>query len=157
MGAAPGQAVTVEAASPLDPEASALLDELSATLAGITGSSGRNSFDLADVDQVGALFVLARDTAGRAVGCGAFRPLEPGVCEIKRMYAAPGSRGVGAAMLAYLEQAARDLGYVQAWLETRLVNTRAVRFYERNGYARIANYGKYAGRAEAACFAKPLD
>jgi ribosomal protein S18 acetylase RimI-like enzyme len=78
------------------------------------------------------------------------------VAEVKRMFARPGQAGVGSAVLAYLEGEAAALGYRALWLETRLVNTRAVRFYEARGYARIPNYGRYAGRPEAACFEKRL-
>jgi len=72
------------------------------------------------------------------------------------MYAVPGSSGVGAAVLAYLETEARALGYTHFWLETRRVNQRAVAFYEKHGYARIPNFGKYVGKTEAVCFAKAL-
>jgi len=63
---------------------------------------------------------------------------------------------VGSAVLAFLEAEAARLGYAQAWLETRLVNARAVAFYEGRGYARIANYGRYRGNAAAVCFGKRL-
>ena len=66
----------------------------------------------------------------------------------------PGTRGVGAALLAHLEAAAAGFGYAQAWLETRRVNTRAVAFYRQHGYADIPNYGKYAGRTDALCLGK---
>ncbi len=72
------------------------------------------------------------------------------------MYARPGTRGVGAALLAHIEDAAAGFGYTALWLETRHVNTRAVAFYLKHGYQIIPNYGKYAGRPEAACFAKDV-
>jgi len=146
----------VEACDPESELALPLLAALSGTLEAITGSSGAASFDPADVRSPGALFVVARDCDGRALGCGAFRPLEPGVAEVKRMFAVPGSRGVGSAILAHLEAQGLAGGYHIFRLETRLVNVRAVRFYERRGYRRIANFGRYAGRPEAACFEKRL-
>jgi GNAT superfamily N-acetyltransferase len=142
---------------PSDPIALQLLDDLSDTLAGITGDSGRSSFDPSDVEGPGASFVLAYDAHGNAVGCGAYRPLADGVAELKRMFAVPTSKGVGAAILDYLETRAEADGYRELWLETRLVNGRAVRFYEKHGYRRIPNFGKYAGRPEAVCFAKVLE
>jgi ribosomal protein S18 acetylase RimI-like enzyme len=48
------------------------------------------------------------------------------------------------------------MGYSELWLETRLINHKAVRFYEKNGYVRIENYGPYIGRKEAVCFSKAL-
>ena len=72
------------------------------------------------------------------------------------MFAQPGSKGVGWAILQHLETLAFRDGYRELWLETRAVNRRAVRFYERNGYRVIPNFGTYVGRAEAVCFAKTL-
>lgn len=144
----------IAAVDPALPEAAVLLDELSASLAIITGDSGRSSFDMQDVRVPGALFVLARDADGKAVGCGAFRPMGEGVAEVKRMYAQVA--GVGHAVLAHLEGAAKEYGYHKLRLETRLVNQRAVAFYEKHGYYRIPNFGKYVGKAEAVCFEKEL-
>jgi len=146
----------VARADPADADAQALMDELSDALAAITGDSGRASFDVADVRVPRACFAIARDAQGRAIGCGAFRPLDAQVAEVKRMYARPGTTGVGSAVLRFLEAEAARLGFAALWLETRVVNARAVAFYERRGFARIANYGKYAGNAQAACFAKAL-
>jgi GNAT superfamily N-acetyltransferase len=149
-------AIEVSRADPGSADARRLMDELSAILAAITGDSGRASFDPADVRAGRACFAIARDADGRALGCGAFRPLDASVAEIKRMFARPGTSGAGSAVLRFLEHEAARLGFAALWLETRLVNTRALAFYERHGYARIANYGKYAGNAKAACFAKRL-
>ncbi|WP_373988307.1 GNAT family N-acetyltransferase [Duganella sp. BuS-21] len=134
----------------------ALMAELSTTLQAITGDGGRASFDVEDVRGPMACFVVARDDSGAALGCGAFRPLEPGVAEIKRMYARHGTSGVGSAVLRFLEAEAVLCGYQAVWLETRLVNRRAVDFYEARGYRRIANYGKYIGNPLAVCFEKQL-
>ena len=72
------------------------------------------------------------------------------------MFAQPGSKGVGWAILQHLETLAFRDGYRERWLETRAVNRRAVSFYERNGYRVIPNFGKYVGKPEAVCFAKAL-
>ena len=104
-----------------------------------------------------SLFAVARGIDGAALGCVALRPLTEEVGEIKRMYGRPGSRGVGAALLAFVEAEARAVGYRSAWLETRRVNTRAVAFYQRHGYREIAPYGKYVGRLDAICLGKLLD
>ncbi|NYE58926.1 ribosomal protein S18 acetylase RimI-like enzyme [Duganella sp. 1224] len=141
---------------PAAPESALLMAELSTALEAITGDSGRTSFDVDDVRGPMACFVVARSASGAALGCGAFRPLQPGVAEIKRMYARHGTQGVGSAVLRYLEDEALALGYQAIWLETRLVNRRAVDFYEARGYQRIANYGKYIGNPLAVCFEKQL-
>lgn len=149
-------ALSITAIDPDRAEARVLLDELSAALQAITGDSGRSSFAADDVRGPRSRFVIARDGDGVPLGCGALRPLADGVAELKRMYARPGSRGVGAAVLAHLEVAARELGYGALWLETRAVNARAVSFYERQGYRRIENFGRYVGNAAAVCLGKEL-
>jgi ribosomal protein S18 acetylase RimI-like enzyme len=149
--------LTIRAEDPGTPDATALVDELSAALAAITGDSGRSSFDPADVRMPGARFLVARNAQGQAVGCVALRPHAYGVAELKRMYARPGNPGTGSALLAFVEREAAALGYSAIWLETRVVNERAVRFYRERGYRVIPNYGKYAGRAEAVCMARPVD
>ena len=53
------------------------------------------------------------------------------------MYAAPGTSGVGSAVLAHLESEAAKLGYSEVWLETRAVNSRAVALYEQRGRPQI--------------------
>jgi GNAT superfamily N-acetyltransferase len=146
----------VERADADGDEARVLMDALSDALAAITGDPGRSSFDPADLRGPRACFALARDVGGRAVGCGALRPLREDVAEIKRMFARPDAAGAGSAVLRFLEDEARRLGYAALWLETRVANARAVAFYGRHGYARIPNYGRYVGRPEAACFAKTL-
>lgn len=137
-------------------DASALLEELSRTLQAITGSGGQTSFDPEDMADLRSVFLLARDGEGAALGCGALRPLSQDVAEIKRVYARTKGRGVGGAIVAALERRGAQLGYRAVRLETRLVNATAVAFYERLGYRRIDNYGKYAGRADAVCFEKLL-
>ncbi|WP_239955116.1 GNAT family N-acetyltransferase [Pantoea sp. Z09] len=139
------------------PDARWLLDQLSDALARLTGSSGRARFDAAEMMMPGRLFAVARNAQRQPVGCGAFRPLQPGVAELKRMFALPGSRGVGAALLTFLEQQARQAGYQQLWLETRRVNGRALAFYARHGYQPIASFGPYAAMPQAQCLGKRLD
>ncbi len=146
----------MEVADPESSEAQYLLASLSQSLQLITGSCGAASFDVRDVKVEGACFVVARSADGVALGCGALRPLGPGVAELKRMYAVPGSGGVGSSVLAFLERKAGEFGYCQVWLETRKVNERAVAFYERHGYSPIANFGRYIGRPEAICLGKHL-
>lgn len=144
--------------APADPdslEARLLLKELDAALRAITGDSGASSFDAADVRGERAVFMLARSPEGTAVGCGALRPLEDDVAELKRMVARPGS-GAGAQLLQALEAHAGALGYRELRLSTRRVNLRAVAFYRRHGYSEVAAWGKYVGRPESICLGRLL-
>ncbi len=148
--------ITVAAESHRSPDATALMGELSEALAAITGNSGRSSFSPEDLDDPRAMFALARDEAGRAVGCGAIRPYGETTAEVKRMYARQKGSGVGSLLLSFLEEQARALDYTALQLETRKINQGAVGFYLARGYRVIPNYGKYAGHEEAVCFEKAL-
>lgn len=132
------------------------MEELSESLRKITGDSGKSSFDASDVCTERALFVIARKETGEAIGCGAFRPMDETTAEIKRMYAKEKGLGIGNKILSYLEDQAQSMGYQKIRLETRIINERAVLFYERNGYQKIPNYGIYKNREEAVCFEKEV-
>ncbi|QWS32414.1 GNAT family N-acetyltransferase [Curtobacterium aetherium] len=105
-----------------------------------------------------AVFFVARDQSGTPVGCGGLRIVEDGIAEVKRMYVRTETRGTGvaAAILRRLEEAALDLGSPALVLETGTEQKRAIRFYEREGFTRIANFGPYAGAARSVCYSKVL-
>ncbi len=81
---------------------------------------------------------VARDEAGRAVGCGALKLAEDGLAEVKRMYTRPEVRGqrVGSELLAAIEALARQKGVVTLLLETGEGPgfEGAFRLYERSGF-----------------------
>ncbi|BCZ48881.1 N-acetyltransferase [Clostridium gelidum] len=133
-----------------------LMKKLSENLKLITGDSGKNSFNSNDVCVPRSLFVVAYNEYGEAIGCGAIRPINQDVAEVKRMFAKTKAIGVGSEILHHLENQAQKLGYSAIWLETRLINKRAVSFYEKKGYHRISNYGKYVNKPEAVCFEKNI-
>lgn len=107
---------------------------------------GSGDFKPEDVLVPRSGFILGR-VNGRAVACGAFRPLQGDVCEIKRMFVIPDARGRGhsKAVLAELERLAAGMRYAVARLETAHRQPEAVGLYERAGYRRIPNFGLYVG------------
>jgi GNAT superfamily N-acetyltransferase len=98
-----------------------------------------------------SVVLLARDEAGRALGCGALRHLGDDVAELKRMYVVPEARGRGVskAVLAGLEAAATARGWTTLRLETGPRQPEAVGLYERAGYLPIAAFGAYVGSPDA--------
>lgn len=148
--------IKLSAESPFSPDAVTLMNELSACLESITGNSGKNSFNAEDVCSERSIFVIARNRNGEAVGCGAFRSIDKNAAELKRIYAKVKSKGIGTKILCFLELEAKKMDYKSLCLETRLINSKAVSFYERNGYKGIPNYGKYVNNDEAVCFEKHI-
>jgi ribosomal protein S18 acetylase RimI-like enzyme len=96
---------------------------------------------------------LALDGA-EAAGCIGIRPLEPGACEMKRLYIRPAWRGHGLGrrlVEAALEQA-RAMGYSAMCLDTLPQMGAAIRMYEAFGFQRIEPY--YANPIPGALFFK---
>ena len=102
-------------------------------------------------------FVVAR-TFDETVGCGAFRPLDTGSVEIKRMFVRPAfrGRGIARAILAALHAEARRRGYRSAVLETGQRQPEAIALYESEGYEHIEPFGPYVGSDISVCFRKTL-
>ena len=90
------------------------------------------------------------------MGCGAIRPLSEKRGELKRMFAKYPRKNIGQSILSFLEAKAKELGYEELVLETRVKNNEACSFYMNSNYIKIPNYGKYIGRLDAVCFQKTL-
>jgi GNAT superfamily N-acetyltransferase len=90
----------------------------------------------------GAL-LLARNVQGEPVGCVGLRPIaHEGCCEMKRLYVAPGGRGVGlgkALLHAIIDQAIR-LGYSEMRLDTLPTMDTAIALYRKTGFVCIPPY-----------------
>jgi DNA-binding MarR family transcriptional regulator/GNAT superfamily N-acetyltransferase len=86
-------------------------------------------------------FIVAR-LHGRPVGCGMLKQIDTGIGEIKRMWTAPGARGMGVAsrILAKLEDIARESGWKRVRLDTNRSLEEAQAMYRKAGYREIARY-----------------
>ena len=95
--------------------------------------------------------LVARDEDGTPLGCGALRDLGDGVAEVKRMYVLPAARGRGVskAVLAALEDAARERGWTTLRLETGPRQPEAIGLYTSAGYRPIDAFGAYVGDPDA--------
>ena len=94
-----------------------------------------------DMSPPGGGFVVLSEH-GRAVAGGGLKRLDDAACEIKRMYVVRDARGrgLGRALLAALEELARDMGYAVVRLDTGSRQPGAQRLYERSGYLPVSDF-----------------
>jgi putative acetyltransferase len=87
--------------------------------------------------------LLLAECEGDLVGCVALHKLEPGICEMKRLYLRPAARGKGFGRILAnrIIAEARDIGYQRMRLDTvGPVMKDAVAMYRKLGFKEIAPY-----------------
>jgi DNA-binding MarR family transcriptional regulator/N-acetylglutamate synthase-like GNAT family acetyltransferase len=94
--------------------------------------------DVAEYAEPSGLLMLAR-LRGEPVGCGALKFGSGRVTEIKRMWIAPGARGlgVGRRLLGALEEQARRRGASTVRLDTNRNLSEAIALYHSAGYVEV--------------------
>jgi len=87
--------------------------------------------------------LLLAEYEGQLAGCVALHKLEPGICEMKRLYLRPQFRGkgLGRALAEHLIAEAHRIGYRRMRLDTvEPVMKDAVAMYRAMGFQEIAPY-----------------
>jgi putative acetyltransferase len=87
--------------------------------------------------------LLLAECDGNVVGCVALHKLEPGICEMKRLYLRPivRGKGFGRVLADRIIAEARQIGYGRMRLDTvEPVMKDAVAMYRRLGFKEIAPY-----------------
>jgi len=144
--------------SPDQPDVIALIDALDAYQRPLYPAESHHGVDIATLLQPNVVFAVARDEAGRAVGCGAVM-----LCgrfgELKRMYVQPACRGRGVAKALHerLQAEAQKNGCGALMLETGTRQPEAIALYERLGYRRRGPFGDYRPDPHSLFMEKPLD
>ena len=128
----------------LDAEAAPSVPAAAVAAAGTRPVFLPNEVDPTVFDPPSGTFLVLVD-GDEVLAGGGLRRFADGVCEVKRMWTAPGHRrkGYAALVLTKLEDAARAAGYSSLLLETGPRQPEAIAFYTVRGYTRIPYYGHY--------------
>jgi putative acetyltransferase len=150
---------TIAKEDPRSPDVSRLLsafvDEVKKRYDSPPADVGIFDPDLVSVPR--SVFLVARRD-GDAVGCGALVPIDEYSVEVKRMFVARESRGLGIAtmILDELERLARELDYDAMRLETGVKQPESIALYGKAGFYRIPNFPPFENDGSAVCFEKKI-
>jgi putative acetyltransferase len=135
---------SIKPEDPGQPEILALLADGEAYGAALYPAESNHYLPLDALRAENVLFLVARDSAGMAVGTAALAS-NTGWAEVKRMWVAPAARGQGLSrqLLAALEAHARATGIGTIRLETGIHNTEALGLYRRTGYLERDAFAPY--------------
>jgi putative acetyltransferase len=150
--------ITIATESPLQDDVRALVSALNEFTYGLTPKEYRHHMTVEQMAGADTTVFIARDEDGAALGMGALRRHANGVGEVKRMFVRPEAqgRGVGGAILAHVEQLAREEGFTRLVLETGSNFDAARRVYERGAFQTCGPVLEYAPSPWTAFYAKPL-
>lgn len=148
--------LTISPASPLDPEASALLDASQLLMRTLYKPEENNFLSHEALCAPSIRFFLARE-GDLALGCGALQ-IKAGYGEVKSFFVSEAARGkgVGTALLHHIEATARAEGLSVLKLETGDALAAACRLYEANGFARCGVFGDYEDNGVSVFMTKDL-
>ena len=149
---------TISTETPLSDDVRALVKELNEFTFELTPAEFRHHMTVEQMAQPDLTLFVARDASGATLGMGALKRHASGVGEVKRMFVKPEARGlgVGGAILARIEDLARQEGVTRIVLETGSNFDAAKRVYERSGFATCEPVLDYPPSAWTAFYAKTL-
>lgn len=150
--------VSIAIESPLQDDVRALVQALNAFAFERTPKEYCHHMTVEQMAQPDTTLFVARDESGAVLGMGALRRHAGGVGEVKRMYVKTEAQGhgVGGAILAHIEQLAREEGLAQLVLETGSNFEAARRVYERGSFAGCGPVLDYAPSPWTAFYEKTL-
>jgi putative acetyltransferase len=154
-------AVTVAIETPLQDDVRKLVADLNDHLLPLSPLEFQFKMTVEQMAGADTTVFVARDAAGRAVGCGALKIGEDRQAEVKRMFTDPSVRGqrVGVAILDAIAALARDKGVGQLMLETGVGPgfEGAHRLYSRSGFTPRGAFFDYPDSEWSAFYEKRLD
>jgi putative acetyltransferase len=149
--------ITVRREDPAQPDVRVLIAELDRYLIGLYDPDENHLLDIESLRAPEVSFYVAR-LDGVALACGALRVIEPGVGEVKRVYAAPRARGrgFGRRILEALEDRARELALREIKLETGDRQPEALAAFKALGFTPSGPFGGYPQGVTSLFFVKSL-
>jgi putative acetyltransferase len=150
--------LTIRPEPPRQPDVLRLLDDAEAQSAELYPVESRHHAGIDTLERHQVRFFVAR-LGGEAVGTGGYLPDSAGQAELKRLFVAAAARGQGIAraILAALEQAARDEDVHLMQLETGVHSPEALALYRRAGYRERGPFGPYGPDPLSVFMEKPLE
>jgi GNAT superfamily N-acetyltransferase len=157
----PVEEIEIRRTGYLDPDAQTLIK---AALADLRERYEDDEGDATPVDPAefepphGAFLVAYLDREPVSSGAWRSHGADGTVAEIKRMYTVPAARGRGLAraVLAAVEQSAREHGRRRIVLETGGRQPEAINMYLTSGYHRIPDFGHYRNEPDVHSYGKVL-
>lgn len=135
--------IEIRTENPLTPENRHLIEASQAAMLEVLPPEEIFSFSAEELATPNTQFLVAR-VDGQAQGCVAL--VDQGrYGEVKRLFVPPEARGLGLgrALMAALEQAAKDIGLCRLRLETGHTLTAAVELYRALGFDDCPAFGGY--------------
>lgn len=143
---------------PTEPRVRALVDALTAELAG-AGYTPEQTFGYS-AERLGqsGVHLVGATSAGDLVGIGGVEIEGNGFAELRRCYVVPAARGTGVAdaLITTLVAHAAERGVRSGWLETGDRQHAAMRFYRRHGFTDVPRFGPYVDSATSVCLQRDL-
>lgn len=136
--------ILIATEDPRQPEVRSMIAASDSYMQALYPAESNHLVDAETLAGADTVFLVAR-RAGRACGMVAFRVLEPGHAEMKRMFVPETARGLGLGrrLLLALEDAARGRGVVRLSLETGVLQPEAIGLYRSAGYVECGPFGDY--------------
>ena len=128
-----------------DPIAQDLVERVQQEYVDRYGGRDAAVVDPAEFEPPAGVFLVA-EIDGVPAGCGAWRVVQPGVVEVKRLYVDPlfRRRGLARVVLDALEASAALAGHRSVVLNTGDRQPEALALYTASGYGPVPGYGVYA-------------
>jgi hypothetical protein len=144
--------LSIRSEDPNSPDAQTLLDELTA-MRSIFGGVGDGTRPFNSLTFPGrSIFLLARDSGGALLACGALVPQSHYVANVIGPYCRFDRETVNGAVLARVEMAAAQFGFLALNSEVSEQNLRMLVFYQARGFIPTGSTSGHRSAGPGVCY-----